>query len=189
MGRAFWFLFVVLIFFFVGQPLIAQAPRYTSCDLCGYCPPPFPTPATDPPQSWTKCVACIYPGLPAGTDATNRQTLLIDPSSGAPPTPAPGFQYTGIGCLSTDAANFSRPGAIGGVVQTILNIIFRVVGGIAFLYLIYGAFVIITSQSNPERLDYGKRLIFGDIIGLVFKISSVLIIRIVVSGILKIPQF
>lgn len=183
MGRFFVsFILILSAFFIIGSftTTSAQSPRYSSCDLCGFCPP------NNAPQNWESCVKCIYPDL-QGRSPDEKSTLLIDAASGLPPTPAAGFQYTGIGCLSTGAGGFSRPGAMTAVVQTILNIVFQVVGGIAFLYLLYGTYIIISSRASPEKLDYGKRLIFGAIIGLVFTLSSVFIIRIVVSGILKVP--
>jgi len=67
--------------------------------------------------------------------------------------------------------------------------VFSVAGGIAFLYLIYGAFIITTSQSNPERLNYGRRVVYGAITGLIFTLGSVFIVKFIASGILKIPGF
>lgn len=93
-----------------------------------------------------------------------------------------------IGCIKTDLG-FTEQEAASSVTQTLLNIIFGIVGGVAFLYLIYGSFIILTSQSNPERLNYGKRLVFGAIIGVVFTLASVFIVNFIASGILRIPGF
>lgn len=155
-------------------------PRYAACDLCGFCPP------NDPPQSWPSCQKCLYPNI--SSDPTAMESLIIDPETNLPPTSSPGRQYTFLGCLGS-GGGFGEEGAAGSVVQSILNIIFSAAGGIAFLYLIYGSFVVATSQANPERLNYGKRVVYGAITGLIFTLASVFIVKFIASGILKIPGF
>lgn len=174
------FLLIIFIFFaFTVFAPVGLAQRFASCDLCGYCPP------SQPPSSWEKCRDCIYPD--ASSDPTTKETLKVNDLNNIAPTPYPGRQYTMIGCIKT--GGFSSPGAAGGVVQILLNIIFSIVGGIALLYLIYGSFVILTSQAEPERLNYGKRLVYGAIVGVIFTLTSVFIVNFVTSGILKIPGF
>ena len=67
--------------------------------------------------------------------------------------------------------------------------IFSLAGGLAFIYLMYGGFIILTSQADPEKLNYGKRLLYGAGVGLIITIGSVFIVNFVGSGILKIPGF
>lgn len=182
MKRALFIVFFVLLFF--ANPAQAQTTtvRYAACDLCGYCPP---SPA---PASWESCRKCLYPQT--SSDPTSRDTLKISDSiNNAPPTIFPGHQYTMFGCLGTNLGGFRQQGAAASVVQSILNIIFSIVGGIAFLSLIYGAFIIMTSQSNPERLNYGKRIVYGAIIGAVFTLLSVFLVNLIGGGILRIPGF
>lgn len=162
------------------QPLPTSGPRYAACDLCGFCPP------ANPPQSWISCKKCLYPNI--SDDPTTLESLKIDENTNLPPTPFPGKQYTFLGCLG-GGEGFRTEGSAGGVVQSILNIIFSSAGGIAFLYLLYGSFIIATSQADPERLNYGKRLVNGAIIGLIFTLGSVLIVNFIASGILKVPGF
>lgn len=179
-----FFLFLFLIILFLNQVLYAQQPtqRYSACDLCGYCPP------NPPPQSWLSCKKCLYPYL--SNNPETKQTLLINEKTNLPPTPIPGRQYTFLGCLGAGGiGGFTQEGAAGSIVQSILKIIFSIAGGVAFLYLLYGSFIIATSQAEPEKLNYGKRLINGAIIGLVFTLGSVMIINFIASGILKIPGF
>lgn len=162
-------------------PAPAASSRFAACDLCGYCPP------DKPPASWEKCRLCLYPN--AGTNPATRDTLKINATTNTGPTPQPGRQHTVIGCIKTDLASFSQEGAAASVVQTLLNIIFSLIGGIAFLYLMYGAFTILTSQADPERLNYGRRLIYGAVVGLIFSLLSAFIVNFIASGILKIPGF
>jgi hypothetical protein len=156
--------------------------RYAACDLCGYC-----SRNQTVPQSWSACQKCLYPNI-ANTDPAANETLLINPETNLPTTPMPGRSYTFLGCIE-GGGGFTQSGAGGGVVQKILNIIFSMAGGIAFLYLLYGAFVIATSQADPEKLNYGKRLVYGAIVGLIFTLGSVFIINFIASGVLKIPGF
>lgn len=171
---------IFIIFITIITPRAFAQTRYAACDLCGYCPP---NPA---PQSWTACQECLYPDI--NPDPTSMESLIVDPDTNLPIAAAVGRQYTFLGCIKSNDG-FGSEGAAGGVVQTLLNIIFSVSGGIAFLYLIYGSFIIATSQSNPERLNYGRRVVYGAIAGLVFTLGSVFIVKFIASGILKIPGF
>jgi hypothetical protein len=173
------------IFFSFGNVISAQTPvpaaRFAACDLCGYCPP------DKLPSTWESCRTCLYPN--ASNNSASKDTLKIDPATNTGPTPNPGRQYTVIGCIKSDLASFSQEGAAASVVQVLLNIIFSLIGGIAFLYLMYGSFTVLTSQAEPERLNYGKRLIYGAIVGLIFSLMSAIIVNFIASGILKIPGF
>ncbi len=176
-GFLFFFLFVGVI----SVNAQAPSPRFTACDLCGYCPP---NPA---PQKWLSCKRCLYPA--ASDNPASGDTLRIVNQTNVPPTPAPGKLHTMLGCIGTNLGTFRREGAVAGVVQTLLNVIFSIVGGLAFLSLIYGAFIIMTSQASPERLNYGKRVVYGAIIGVIFSLSSVFLVNLLASGILRIPGF
>jgi len=156
--------------------------RYAACDLCGYCQ------SNPPPQSWQACQECLYPNI--SSDPSTMESLLVNPDTNLPPTGAPGKQYTFLGCLgSGNSGGFTEEGAGGEVAQSLLNIVFAMAGGIAFLYLLYGSFIIATSQANPERLNYGKRVVYGAIAGVIFTLGSVFIVKFIASGILKIPGF
>jgi len=191
MKRFFLHFFIFLFFYlFITSPVFTQTatpqapssgPRFTACDLCGYCPP------NNAPSSWEKCRQCLYPD--ASTDPASQDTLKVDADSNQAVTPYPGRQYTFLGCISTGAAGFSQEGGVSSVTQKLLNIVFSIAGAVAFLYLLYGAFVLATSQSDPERLNYGKRVVWGAIIGLIFCLTSVLIVNFIASQVLKIPGF
>lgn len=168
----------------------ADEPRFTACDLCGYCPPnPQAPPTTEYPtsQRWEACRDCLYPATKPNP-ATSNLTVLIDPLTSTGPTPYPGRMFTFLGCISTPLGNFSQQGAAAGVVQTLLNIIFAVVGVAAFLYLIYGSYLILTSQGDILRLRKGKLALYRSIVGLVFAVLSTFIVNAIIS-ILKIPGF
>ena len=191
------------LFFIQGNRDQTYAQRYTSCDQCGLCITPSDIVVKnsplgelgDIPGHWERCRNCLYPDVTTAV-ASDRATLLIpdtlDPDGlpiNIPPTVHPGHYYTAVGCLSTDLASFSEEGAAAGVVTPILNILFSLTGGIAFLYLMYGAFLILTSRGDVEQLSQGKRTVMGSIIGLVFVLTSVFLINLIANGVLKIPGF
>ncbi len=167
--------------------------RCSACDHCGYCweltpAPPF----RNPPSNWESCRNCLYnlPGVPAESNATLKiNDDVATPPVDVPPTPLPGRVYTQLGCLGTNLGGFQQEGAAAGVVQALLNVIFSIVGGVGFLTLIYASFIIMTSQSNPERMNYGKKMVVGAIVGIIFSLSSVFMINLLASGVLKIPGF
>lgn len=171
----------VVLFSLLKAPAVHADIRYAVCDLCGYCPP------NPPPNNWESCRACIYPA--ASQNLTVKSTLLIDPSTNQPPTPMPGKYYTMLGCVGTSLAGFTENGAAGGVVQTLLNFLFVIVGGVAVLYLIYGAFVLMTSQNDPERINQGKRIVFAAIVGVIFCVGSVFLVNLIAGTVLKLPGF
>ncbi|PIZ02749.1 hypothetical protein COY59_03020, partial [Candidatus Gottesmanbacteria bacterium CG_4_10_14_0_8_um_filter_37_24] len=63
------------------------------------------------------------------------------------------------------------------------------VGGIAFLYLIYGFFLILTSGGNAEKIEQAKQIIISALSGLILIIFSVLLLKIIGTDIIRIPGF
>jgi len=165
-----------------GTPAAGSGVRCATCDVCGYCL------NQTPPQNWESCRNCLYPALTT-FPALENKTLEVDPAIGLAPTTAIGSAYTMLGCINTGGFNSPTGTGAGGVAKALLNIVFSTVGGVALLYLIYGAFIILTSQANPERLSYGKNVVWGAVVGLIFSLSSVFIINLIASGVLKIPGF
>ncbi len=185
-------LFILLVFasclFLISGQVKVQAvdcttTRCATCDLCGYCPS-----AATIPSNWEVCRNCLYPSL-TGTPAKDNQTLIIDENENTGPTPNPGSWYTMFGCVQTNLGGFTQQGAAGSVVQVLLNTIFGIAGGIAFLYILYGSFIILTSQADPERLYHGKRVVYGAIVGLIFSLSAVFLVNLIGGKILNIPGF
>ncbi len=157
----------------VSNTVVFADDRYATCDQCGYCL------NGDKPSNWEECKNCLYE-----TD----DTLKIDETTNLPPTTITGRWYLLGTCIKTEGG-FQQEGAAASLTQVLLNLIFSISGGIAFLYLIYGSFILLTSQSEPEKINHGKRIINGALIGLVISLSSVFIVNLLASGILKIPGF
>lgn len=62
-------------------------------------------------------------------------------------------------------------------------------GGIAFLLMLYGGFLLITSAGNPERVKMGRTILVSALSGLLFIIFSVFLLRTIGVEILNIPNF
>ena len=155
------------------------APRYADCNACGYC-----STQTKQPGNYKECMKCLYPNM------TEQETLAVDPVKNQPVPPATGKYYSQLGCIDVGAGGFKDPSAAGSVVNIILNrLLFPITGVLALLALIYGAFLLITGQDNPEQIARGKSWIYGGIIGVIFTFSAILIIRLIASDVLKIPGF
>ena len=189
---------VLLGSFFFAQPTAAAA-RYATCDACGLCPQVIngSSPSCTVnfvPGDWKSCVKCLYPtkyGVNSDPDPSTCDTLLIDDTTNAPKYPVQvGRQYTMLGCISAGTnVGFNSQSGAPSFVQAMLNVVFSLTGGIAFLYLMYGGFVFLTSQADPERLNYGRRLVFAAITGLLLTLGSLFLVNLIGAGILKIPGF
>ncbi len=86
---------------------------------------------------------------------------------------------TALGCFD----------ASGSFVQTLLNIGFGMAGGIAFLLILYGGFQIIVSAGNPEKLNEAREIVTAAIVGLLFVLFSVFILRFIGVDVLQLPGF
>lgn len=186
----YWALFL-LVFVFIRYPSGVQAAasadcaveRCAECDACGYC---F---GKDVPGNWEQCKACIYPD--ADDSALANTTLEIDPTlNRSVLQPAKGKYFTQLGCVDTSVSSFQDAGAAGGVLNFILTrVIFPITGVLAFMSIIYGAFLLAMSQDDQMQIQQGRRYIYGGIIGALFTFSVVLIVNTIGSDILRIPGF
>lgn len=77
---------------------------------------------------------------------------------------------TALGCIPTDPNTF---------IKVFLNWAIGLAGGIAFIFMLFAAFQILTSQGNPETLKAGQEQLTAAVIGLLFIIFSVFLLRIV----------
>lgn len=77
---------------------------------------------------------------------------------------------TAIGCIHTNPAEF---------IKDFLTFILGISGGLAFLLMLLGVFQMLTSAGNPETWSAGRDRLQSAIIGLLFIIFSVLLLRII----------
>jgi len=88
--------------------------------------------------------------------------------------------WSALGCIPVEPSKF---------ITWLLNSAINIVGGIAFLLILFGSFKVATSSGNPENLNEGKEIIFAAIAGLLFIILSVVLLKIIGGDILQIPDF
>lgn len=111
------------------------------------------------PPSWDKCNNCLYK-----SDGTQREYTY----------------YTVLGCFSTQSDLF---------VKSILSFVFGIAGGIAFLAVLSGSGIILTSSGDPQKLQQGKEIIISSISGILLIIFSVFLLKVVGVDILNLPGF
>ena len=92
-----------------------------------------------------------------------------------------GGVWSGIGCVKTNVREFIQ--------DTLFRLGIGLAGGLALLCIIYSAFMMQTSQGNPEKLKKAQEMLTSCIMGLMLIIFSVLILRLIGVDILKIPGF
>lgn len=87
---------------------------------------------------------------------------------------------TSLGCIPTNPAPF---------IGWLFGLAISIGGGIAFLLLSWGSFLLITSSGNPEQLKSGQEIIVSAGAGLLFIIFSVFLLNLIGVNILQIPGF
>ncbi len=92
-----------------------------------------------------------------------------------------GGVWTGLGCMQGSLDQF-----IG---KTVFGFGIGLAGGFSLLCIIYAAFMMQSSQGNPEKLKKAQEMITSCIMGLMLIIFSVFILKLIGVNILKIPGF
>ena len=87
---------------------------------------------------------------------------------------------TALGCIPTDPA---------ALVGWILTYAISIGGGIAFLMMVWGSFLLITSSGNPEQVKQGQETLVSAGAGLLFIIFSLYILKLIGVNVLQIPGF
>lgn len=140
------------------------------------CPPNELNSGTCSGSSLRCCIPPPNSNLPAGGQ-------LVIPSNSGEKCGTNGIT-TAIGCIPA-LANDKGVGFMGFVLRWSVG----VGGGIAFLLILYGGFMVMTSQANPERVKAGQELITSAVSGLILIILSVFILKIIGVDILGLSAF
>jgi hypothetical protein len=101
-----------------------------------------------------------------------------DKPSETPLDPENPYIYTAFGCMPVKSNAF---------IKWLLPFLFGIAGGIAFLLMISGFFMILTSRGDPKVVQAGREKVTAAITGLLVILFSVFLLRLILVGILKIP--
>lgn len=93
---------------------------------------------------------------------------------------ASGTVETELGCIPTDPVGF---------VTKFYGIGLGIIGGVAILFIIYGSYLLMTSQGNPQQTANGRSYIIYAIVGLLFAIFGYVLMQVVLVNVLKVPGF
>ncbi|MBI4039496.1 hypothetical protein HY388_01550 [Candidatus Daviesbacteria bacterium] len=149
---------------------------------------PFPGDGYYELQIWKYC-----PGSTLGHTQVASQLFKVGNPTGPAPTGAATLVSCTVGsttynnCVATAIGRI--PTSPAGFVQFVLQWAIGIAGGIAFLLMLMGAVQVITSQGNPEQLQNGKDHITSAVVGLIFIVLSVILLKIIGVDILGIPGF
>jgi len=85
---------------------------------------------------------------------------------------------TAIGCL---------PVTINGFIGWIIPNLFGIIGGIAFLIMIYGFIMMSASDGDPKKAAAAKETITAAITGLILSIFAIFLVRLIMLYVLRLP--
>lgn len=99
--------------------------------------------------------------------------------------------WTAVGCIpyTNNPDNPDATQSVTLMLRSFITIGLGIAGGVVVLMVLAGSFLLSTSQGDPKRVDEGKSLISSAVIGILFIIFSVSILRFIGVDILQIPGF
>lgn len=117
---------------------------------------------------------------PNCTSASNTTCSPGNNTPDAVANPQAGGVWTAIGCIPTNPPD---------LIKSLLSLALYASGGIALLLMAFGAIEMITSGGNAEALKNGQGRFTSAIIGLLFVIFSVFLLKVIGVDILNLPGF
>ena len=91
------------------------------------------------------------------------------------------------GVFDTDLGKI--PCSPTGFATSLYGIGLSFIGVVALLFIVYGGFLILTSQGNFDQVRRGKAYITYSIVGVVLAISGYALYQILAIDVIKIPGF
>lgn len=77
-----------------------------------------------------------------------------------------------FGAVDIDTSPLPRSGTSGNLIIDVLNIVFGILAGIAFISVVYGGFKYVISQGEPDKIGKAKDIIVYSLIGLAISFSA-----------------
>jgi len=87
---------------------------------------------------------------------------------------------TDLGCIPSNPYDF---------VSRFYGIGLGLIGGVALLFIIYGGYIILSSQGDPSQLSKGKSYIYYALAGILLAVFGFVFVRVIAVDILHIPGF
>ncbi len=129
--------------------------------------------------SLVRCDTLLMSPIPMVTPGTNQPALR----------PQSGRMYSDLGCLNVAAGTFLSPDASIDVVNKLLSLILSITGGVGFMLIIASTFRLIVSRGDPDKIREARKALINVIIGVLFALFSLFIIRFIAADVLRIPGF
>ena len=85
--------------------------------------------------------------------------------------------------VEIDTSSLPRAGTDSSLVVNLLNIVFGILAGIAFISVVYGGFKYVLSQGEPDKIGKAKNIILYSIIGLIVAFSAFGIVNVFIKAI------
>lgn len=149
----------------------------------------------------------VVPGAQCGTlknfhwgNDGNGNVPICTPGNGAyccdPGNPTVNFTYQqpctkdkNGNCTAVDTGFGSIPIGVTSAISAVFAVLLSLSGGIVLLIIVFSGYRIMTSGGDQEKLKGAREMLTAGIIGLLFIIFSVTILRIIGVDILHIPGF
>jgi hypothetical protein len=125
----------------------------------------------------------------------NTELPPTQPPSNTPPvppgapTPPTGFFPKSCGPESLSTALGCIPYTRDAFVSALMTFIVGIAGAIALVVMLIATIMIMTAGGNAEQLKKGRELFTSAVVGLLFLIFSVSLLRIIAGDIIKLPGF
>ena len=112
---------------------------------------------------------------------TNTPIPVLATATPIPPSPVdPDCLETDLGCIPSHPLRFTEQVYIWGL---------GLLSGIALLFIMYGGYLIMTSQGNPTRLENGRKYIYYAIGAMILGTMGFVLLEIIAKDLLQIPGF
>ncbi len=129
---------------------------------------------------------CYLDSAYCSWDKNSDSCVRIGEESSSPTSSSTTSTSTSTGnCVNT--ALGCVPYTINGFSTWLLQILFGIAGGIAFLLMVYGFILIATSSGDEKKVQAAKETITSAITGLLVSIFALFLFRLIAVDILKIP--
>lgn len=88
-----------------------------------------------------------------------------------------------LASVQIDTSSLPKAGTDSSLIVNVLNIVFGLLAGVAFISVVYGGFKYVLSQGEPDKITKAKDIILYSIIGLIVSFSAFGIVNVFIKAI------